>query len=61
MDTELLKTFLARYGIELEWAGEAESGLEKLKSVEPDLVLLDVMLPRASGIDVCRQLRQGAT
>src|SRR5262245_61005702 len=32
--------------------------LERFDLVKPDLVLLDVMLPRISGIDVCRQLRK---
>jgi two-component system, OmpR family, response regulator RegX3 len=40
--------FVARDGIE---------ALEQFDAVQPDLVLLDVWLPRMSGIDVCRQLR----
>lgn len=39
-------------------ASNADQCLELVKSAHPDLVLLDVMLPSASGFDVCRRLRQ---
>ena len=38
-------------------AGDGETGLELAASHAPALIILDVMLPRMSGIDVCRQLR----
>jgi two-component system, OmpR family, response regulator RegX3 len=38
-------------------ATDGITALERFDEVQPDLVLLDVMLPRASGIDVCRQIR----
>ena len=39
-------------------ATDGFEALERFDIVRPDLVLLDVMLPRLSGIDVCRQLRK---
>jgi DNA-binding response OmpR family regulator len=44
-------------GYEVSTAGDGKEGLEKAELIKPDLVLLDVMLPVMSGIDVCRVLR----
>jgi two-component system, OmpR family, alkaline phosphatase synthesis response regulator PhoP len=49
---------LAGEGYEVETASDGDSGLAKAVSGNFDLVLLDVMLPRRSGYDVCRDLRQ---
>jgi two-component system response regulator RegX3 len=48
---------LQREGFRVVAARDGIQALELFDSVHPDLVLLDVMLPRLSGIDVCRQLR----
>jgi two-component system response regulator RegX3 len=48
---------LRREGFEPQVAGSATEALELAQSTEPDLVLLDVMLPDGSGFDVCRELR----
>src|SRR5215204_3901904 len=48
---------LAREGFDTEVAGTASEALELARRVNPDLVLLDVMLPDGSGYDVCRALR----
>ncbi len=56
--SELLKTFLSRYGIQLDCAPEAESGLAKLEANSPDLLLLDVMLPGKDGFEICREVRK---
>lgn len=43
-------------------AGDGEAGLQKAIEHKPDVILLDVMLPKLSGFDLCRQLRkQGMT
>ena len=43
-------------------AGDGETGLQKAIEHKPDAILLDVMLPKLSGFDLCRQLRkQGMT
>ena len=39
-------------------AYDGEDGLNKARSEKPDLILLDVMLPKMNGFDVCRTLRQ---
>lgn len=44
-------------GFEVHVADNGEKGLQKVNEVQPDLVLLDVMMPGMSGIEVCRQLR----
>jgi two-component system response regulator RegX3 len=58
---EALQIGLGREGFHVEVATDGIEALERFPVVQPDLVLLDVMLPRASGIDVCRQLRQFTT
>jgi two-component system response regulator RegX3 len=54
---EALTIGLGREGFEVAVAGDGIEALEVFDRVRPDVVLLDVMLPRMSGIDVCRQLR----
>ena len=49
---------LTREGFSVEFASDGAEALERFDEVNPDLVLLDVMLPKVSGIDVCRQLRK---
>ena len=48
---------LERVGFDVAVARDGAEALEQFDAVEPDLVLLDLMLPKVSGIDVCRQLR----
>ena len=51
------KWLLEREGFEVEVAADGVAALEAFDRREPDLVLLDLMLPRLSGLDVCRQIR----
>jgi two-component system, OmpR family, response regulator RegX3 len=55
---DALMVGLKREGFHVEVARDGFEALERFDIVRPDLVLLDVMLPRISGIDVCRQLRK---
>ena len=55
---EALTIGLTREGFDVVVAVDGAEALEKFEEVRPDLVLLDVMLPRISGIDVCRELRK---
>ncbi|MFN5115070.1 MAG: response regulator [Acidimicrobiaceae bacterium] len=55
---EALKVGLKREGFRVEIARDGVQALEMYDIVKPDVILLDVMLPRMSGIDVCRQLRK---
>ena len=48
---------LALEGYEVTEARDGEQALERYRSTKPDLVLLDVMMPRVSGYDVCREIR----
>ena len=54
---DALTVGLGREGFEVAVARTGAEALEMFPSVEPDLVLLDVMLPTVSGLDVCRELR----
>ena len=54
---EALTIGLRREGFEVEVARDGAEALDVFDDVDPDLVLLDVMLPKVSGIDVCRELR----
>jgi two-component system, OmpR family, response regulator RegX3 len=58
--TDPLSEALVREGFDTEVAATVAEALELAGSVEPDLVLLDVMLPDGSGYDVCRELRAGS-
>ncbi len=49
---------LRREGFRLHVARDGQQALDVFDLVRPDIVLLDVMLPKISGIDVCRQLRK---
>jgi two-component system response regulator RegX3 len=55
---DALSVGLKREGFRVEVARDGMEALNRFDIVNPDLVLLDVMLPRVSGIDVCRQLRR---
>src|SRR5580698_2192909 len=52
---------LAREGFEVTIARDGPEALAKFEEVRPDLVLLDLMLPKLSGIDVCRAIRARST
>lgn len=54
---EALTVGLRREGFEVSVAVDGAEALEVFDDVKPDLVLLDVMLPKVGGIDVCRELR----
>jgi two-component system, OmpR family, response regulator MtrA len=48
-------------GFEVETAVDGASGLDRWRRDSPDLVLLDVMLPRLDGLEVCREIRREST
>ncbi|WP_303720736.1 response regulator [Malonomonas rubra] len=53
----LLHFNLLKVGYQVECASDGEEGLQKIKENQPDLLLLDLMLPGIGGLDICRQLR----
>ena len=54
---EALTIGLKREGFRVEVARDGVEAIDRFDAVHPDLVLLDVMLPTVSGIEVCRQIR----
>ena len=58
---EALEIGLTREGFTVTVARDGAEALDVFDSVDPDLVLLDVMLPKVSGLDVCRELRARST
>ena len=54
---ELLQLYLEKEGYAVTLAGDGEQGLAKFRTIKPDLVLLDVMMPVMDGWAVCRAIR----
>jgi two-component system response regulator RegX3 len=54
---DALRIALEREGFRVEVAADGAEAIARFDAVRPALVLLDVMLPRISGVDVCRQIR----
>src|SRR5262249_4127501 len=56
-NVELLEAYLSDFDCELRTAGDGEETLRAVDEFRPDLLLLDIMMPRLSGFEVCRKLR----
>jgi adenylate cyclase len=54
---DIIRTRLAIHGFDLLEAADGEMALASVRQNQPDLILLDVMMPKLDGIDVCRRLR----
>lgn len=54
---ELLEAYLVDVDCEIETAVDGRDTLDKVRQFRPDLLLLDVMMPKLSGFEVCRQLK----
>src|SRR5713101_10067350 len=54
---ELLEAYLSSTDCEIETASDGEETLRKVKQWHPDLILLDIMMPKISGFEVCKRLR----
>jgi two-component system alkaline phosphatase synthesis response regulator PhoP len=57
LGAELLEAYLGGNEYELRTAGDGEQTLQFVATWHPDLILLDVMMPRMSGFEVCKRLR----
>jgi DNA-binding response OmpR family regulator len=55
--SDLVSSYLARDGFEVEAARNGSDGLRRARTLDPDVVVLDLGLPGIDGIEVCRQLR----
>jgi two-component system phosphate regulon response regulator OmpR len=53
----LLKTYLGNHGFTLTVAGSGQEGLRRLRALEYDAVLLDIMLPDSDGLEICKKIR----
>jgi two-component system cell cycle response regulator len=56
-NVELLQAFLESMPVKLITAADGLEALEKVASHQPDLILLDIMMPRMSGFQVCKRLK----
>jgi len=54
---QLTRMYLERENFRVESAGDGEAALEAVRRLTPHLVVLDVMLPKLDGLEVCRRLR----
>lgn len=58
---ELLEFIVKREGFKSETASDGEEGINKIRKLLPDLVVLDLMLPRYGGFEVLREMQTGET
>lgn len=57
---ELIEAYLAAIDCEIEWSVDGQDTLDKVGSFRPDLILLDVMMPKLSGFEVCKKLKDNS-
>jgi DNA-binding response OmpR family regulator len=55
---DLVRLYMKREGFEVREAADGEAGLASARETPPDLIILDLMLPRLDGWEVCRELRR---
>jgi len=58
---ELLEAYLSDIDCDVEHAADGQDTLTKVQSFKPDLILLDVMMPKLSGFEVCQKLKADAS
>ncbi|WP_318767474.1 response regulator YycF [Lactiplantibacillus carotarum] len=56
--SDIMKFNLTKEGYEVHVAADGEEALQKVEEVHPDLILLDLMLPKMDGLEVARQVRK---
>ncbi len=59
-NVELLEVYLAEIDCQTAIAVDGNDTLEKVEQFEPDLILLDIMMPKLSGFEVCKKLKEDA-
>lgn len=58
---ESLGLYLSSEGYEHQSAYDGQQAIEQFESLHPDMIVLDLMMPKMSGIDVCRSIRQNSS
>ncbi len=58
VDRLILKQYLANTAHEVIEVGEPEEALAKISDIHPDVVLLDIVMPRINGFEICRRLKR---
>lgn len=58
VNQELLEAYLAGEDYEIDFAADGLETLEKVSSFKPDVILLDIMMPKLSGFEVCETLKK---
>jgi two-component system phosphate regulon response regulator PhoB len=58
---ELVRYNLEREGFQVAAAMDGASGLAQIRKTPPDILLLDLMLPKLSGLDICKEIRRDTT
>ena len=53
---ELARIYLTREGYEVEGVGDGSQALARFGQIKPDLVILDIMLPGANGLEICKEI-----
>ena len=56
-NVELLEAYLSDLDVEIVTASDGQDTLNKVASFQPNLLLLDIMMPKLSGFEVCKQLK----
>ncbi len=56
-NVELIEAYLAEVDCEIEIASDGEDTVQKVASFQPDVILLDIMMPKLSGFEVCQKLK----
>lgn len=57
-NVELLEAYLTEIDCEIAIAVDGQEAIEQVAAFQPDVLLLDVMMPKLSGFEVCRQLKE---
>lgn len=54
---EMISELLAKSGMSVALATDGVEALEQVKAIQPDIVVLDIVMPRKNGYEVCREIK----